>query len=191
MPAATKPIVQWMVENQQKPAELWREILYQLRQLSTDVWNGVRFFVTVNVVILGGMAAVANQQPRGWATAILLVSLTLLGSLFTLVARAILEKQREYYLQVLVKKVLFEEEVGLYDVTLSGVGIDLSLPWTIGREEVQAIKADHSRWRSARKRARGTITRHLFHVYEGMLVVYGLVLVAVAVGICRGLFWPK
>jgi hypothetical protein len=189
MPTPVKTITEWITEKQQKPAELWREILYQLRQLSTDVWNGVRFFVTVNVVVLGGIATVANGQARGWTTAILLASLAVVGTLFTLVAREILKKQREYYLQVLVKKALFEEEIGLYDVTLSGVDIDLSLPWGIAKSEVQAMKRDHSGWRSSRRRATGTITRHLFHVYEGMLVIYGLVLVYVAIGICQGLFW--
>lgn len=34
MSTAPISITEWMAEKQQKPAEVWREILYQLRQLS-------------------------------------------------------------------------------------------------------------------------------------------------------------
>jgi hypothetical protein len=185
-----KSVQQWMKETGQKPAELWREILGQLRQLSTDVWNGVRFFVTVNAVILGAALTVASQQPRGSLGVAVIIFLGVLGIVFTLCARGILTRQRDYYLEVLAQKVLFEEEVGLFDVTLSGAAVNLSVPWSIERKYLEELKSNPSQWRKNRRRAKGTITRYLFLIYDGMLVIYVLFLVAVALATCRGAFSP-
>jgi hypothetical protein len=190
-PDTERPITvnDWLKEHKhdQKPAEVWREILGQLRQLSSDVWNGVRFFVTANGVILGATFTLAKEKDPGYLTAALMIVLVVLGALFTLAARAILAKQRDYYLKVLAQKVLFEKAVGLYDVALSP-DLNLSLPWSVDRANLAEIESGYAQWRDKRMRAKDTITRYLFLTYEGMLVIYLVVFLSVAVALYKGAF---
>lgn len=183
-----KSISNWLTDHEQKPAELWREILGQLRQLSTDVWNGVRFFVTVNAVVLGATFSVANQQPRGGVTAAILFALGLLGLFFTLAARRILQRQRAYYLKILAQKVLFEEEVGLYDIGLAGSDLHLSVPWSVEKVHLEEIKKNPEEWERVRARASGTVTRILFLIYDGVLIVYLVLLLTFAWAFFAGTF---
>lgn len=181
----------WLTEKQQKPVEVWREILGQLRQLSTDVWNGVRFFVTVNAVVIGAAFSVANQKPRDRFTAVILFALGLLGLLFTVATRRILKRQRNYYLDVLAQKALFEEDVGLYDIRLAGTATHLSVPWNVERVHLQDIKQNTKEWRRARARARGTVTRNLFLIYDAVLIVYIALLLTLGGALYKGVFRSK
>jgi hypothetical protein len=40
--------------------DIWRESINNLRTLHNDVWNGVRFFLTLNAIYLAGMSALAQ-----------------------------------------------------------------------------------------------------------------------------------
>ena len=54
---------------------LWREAMAQLRQIHGDVWNGVRFFLTVNGIVIAAAFGIAKLQDTDLLTAVLIASL--------------------------------------------------------------------------------------------------------------------
>jgi hypothetical protein len=120
----------WLKGLGKEPLDLWRETMTNLRQLPNDVWNGARFFLTVNGILLAGIAGLVKLDTYSNGTALMVVLLGVLGLAVTLVARRILKGHRDYYTEMLLRKTLIEYDLGFYSHELSG--IDLSFPWRLG-----------------------------------------------------------
>src|SRR5213596_2776047 len=112
----------WLSEPLKKEAvNVWREAMAQVRRLSDDVWNGLRFFLSFNAILIAACVAVTRLQRINAPAAIILGILAVVGLTVTILARKIMITQRDYYLRMLFKKALFEEQLGFYDTKLSGV----------------------------------------------------------------------
>ncbi len=176
----------WAASLDGNEINLWREAMAQLRQLHGDVWNGVRFFLTVNGIIIAAVFGIARLEESDIPSGVLLAVLAILGFLITLVARIILAKHRDYYLGILLRKTIIERELGFYDQKICCV--DLVFPWKVDKQFVGSLVDNPSAWLADQKRRKGTITRLLFLVYEGVLVIHGIILLAVLIGFCLKYF---
>ena len=176
----------WAGELDPNALSLWREAMAQLRQLHGDVWNGVRFFLTVNGIVVAAAFGLSKFQERDFLTGALISSLAVAGLIVTVIARRILAKHRDYYLGILLQKTLIERALGFYDQQLSG--FDMSFPWKVDKQFVECFALDPATWLAEQKRRTGTITKLLFLVYEGVIGVHILILVATIVGLSCGYF---
>jgi hypothetical protein len=160
---------------------LWREAMAQLRQLHGDVWNGGRFFLTVNGIVIAATFGIAKIQDKDALTGVMIASLAVVGLIVMFIARSILAKHRDYYLAMLLRKTLIEREFGFYDQDLAG--IHMSFPWNVDKQFLDCLASNPSQWLSEQKRRRGTITRLLFLVYEGVIGIHVLILLAAVLGL--------
>ena len=155
--------------------DLWREAMAHLRHLSDDVWKGLRLFLILNAFNLISIVAFCCMPLPGHQKVVLLAILAVAGALLTVTARSILKRHRIYYLQMLAKKSLLEAELGFYQRKIAGSGTDLSFPWRLTPEVVAEIKQNFEGWVQKSVRARGTIARAQFLIYEILIGLYCLV----------------
>lgn len=165
-----KSLAEFARDLGREPLDVWKESLSMLRQLHNDVWNGVRFFMTMNGILLAGLAGWSRTSSSTTNTAQLALIIAILGVVITLTARRILSGHRDYYLNMLVRKSLIEEELGFYARRLATV--DMSFPWSIPQSDLVNVKADTEAWLRAQRTKKGTITRLLFRSYEGVVVIW-------------------
>ena len=154
---------------------LWREAMTHLRHLSDDVWNGLKLFLILNGFIIISMGALVRPRPLNRPTALVLAIVTVVGIVLTIAARYILKRHRIYYLQMLAKKSLLEDELGFYQTKFAGSETDLAFPWRLAPEVVAEIKQNGEAWIQKSIRARGTIARVQFLIYETLLALYCLI----------------
>lgn len=176
----------WIEKANANSVNLWREAMAQLRQLHGDVWNGVRFFLTVNGIVIAATFGIGKSQDKDVLTGVMIASLALVGLFLTIIARSILAKHRDYYLAMLVRKTLIEREFGFYDQGLTG--IHMSFPWNVDKQFLDCLASNPSHWLSEQKRRSGTITRLLFLVYEVVIGIHLLILLAAVLGLWLGYF---
>jgi hypothetical protein len=157
--------------------EHWREAMEQLRHLSNDVWEGLKLFLGLNALLLIAMVALGVFCEQRFRQAVLLILLSSLGAALTLAARYILRRHRVYYLQMLAKKSLIEDELGFYRTKLAGSESDLAFPWRIAPEVVAEIKKNPEAWIQKLIRAKGTIALWQFVIYEVLIGLYAVVFV--------------
>lgn len=165
---------------------LWREAMAQTRQMHNDVWNGVRFFLTVNGVLMAAIFTMAKIEKKGFLAGGLLGALALVGLVFATVALKILTKQRRYYTEMLLRKTLVEKELGFYNILLSGH--DLTFPWKVDQQYVSDLTDDPQRWLDRHQRRKKSISRLIFQVYYGVIVIYGIILLVILFGFMKGCF---
>lgn len=149
----------------------------QLRHLSNDVWEGLKLFLGLNALLLIAMVALGVFCEQRFRQAVLLILLSSLGAALTLAARYILRRHRVYYLQMLAKKSLIEDELGFYRTKLAGSESDLAFPWRIAPEVVAEIKKNPEAWIQKLIRAKGTIALWQFVIYEVLIGLYAVVFV--------------
>ncbi|MEY2428483.1 MAG: hypothetical protein QOJ40_1368, partial [Verrucomicrobiota bacterium] len=164
---------------------LWREAMAHLRHLSDDVWTGLKLFLILNGFVLISIGLLAWIGPANITSALLLAALAVLGSFLSLTARYILKRHRIYYLQMLAKKSLLEAELGFYRKKFSDSETDLAFPWRLTPEVVAEIKQGFDAWVQKSVRARGTIARVQFCIYETLICLYCLLLLFAAIYILR------
>jgi hypothetical protein len=186
MDELTNNLKDWAENLPIQAVHVWREAMAQLRRLSDDVWNGLRFFLSLNGALIAASVAVIQLQNLDKRTAVILAVLAFLGFLVTLLARAIMTKQRDYYLQMLLKKSLLEEEMGFYRMKLSGT--DLSFPWRVDPEYLTDLEERPSNWVQERRRGKRTVSRLLFIVYDALILLYVVGLGLLVVGYCKRWF---
>ena len=162
---------------------VWREAMAHLRHLSDDVWNGLKLFLILNGFIIISISAFAWLAPANKTMALLLAALALVGGLLTITARYILKRHRIYYLQMLAKKSLLEAELGFYQTKFSGSETDLAFPWRLTPEVVVEIKQNFESWIQKSIRAKGTIARAQFLIYETLIGLYCLIFLFAVISI--------
>ena len=156
---------------------IWKEAQAQLRQIHSDVWNGVRFFLTINAIILASFFSVLKDYlstPSIWST-FMVFTLLIIGVLVTIAARQILLKHRKSYLEMLIRKTLIEEDIGFGRMIIFST--HLRFPWFIDDEnELNFIRRDPKEWIRKQTREKSTVTSRLFIVYEVLMFFYGILL---------------
>jgi hypothetical protein len=152
----------------------WREAMEQLRHLSNDVWRGLKLFLEMNALLLIALIGVVVFCEQRFRLAVLLILISALGAALTLTARYIFKRHRIYYLQMLARKSLIEDELGYYQIKLAGSESDLAFPWRVAPEVVVEIKKNPEAWIQKMLRARGTIALWQFVIYEALIGLYGL-----------------
>lgn len=179
MEEPTDNFIDWAKHLDREAVNVWREAMAQLRRLSDDVWNGLRFFLSFNGIVIAACAAVIRVGDMNRRSIGALMVLVLLGFLVTLLAHAIMTKQRTYYLQMLLKKSLVEKEMGFYDITL--LGENLSFIWSVPPDVLKNLK-DPEAWVREARRGKHTITRFLFMLYDALIIIYigGFILLGIA-----------
>jgi len=151
----------------------WREAMEQLRHLSNDVWRGLRLFLGMNALLLIALIGVVVFCEQRFRLAVLMILISAPGAALTLTARYILKRHRIYYLQMLAKKSLIEDQLGYYQIKLAGSESDLAFPWRVAREVVVEIKKNPEAWIQKMIRAKGTIALWQFVIYEALIGLYG------------------
>ena len=157
---------------------IWREALTHLRHLSDDVWNGLKIFLTSNGFIFVAIMLLAVRARAGGSAAVLVAALSVCGIALTLAARYIFKRHRIYYLQMLAKKSLLEEDLGFYRARFVGSPTDLAFPWRLTPEVVAEIRKDPEPWIQKSIRGPGTIARVQFLIYEALIGFYCVTLLA-------------
>ena len=153
---------------------LYHEAMRQLRHLSDDVWQGLRFFVAVEAFLLSSILFLMNTGSLRLFWMALAATLGVVGVLAGLAGRYIFKRHRIYYLQALAKKSLLEEELGLYRSTISGSETDRALPWRLTPEVVKEIQQGFETWIEKSIRAPGTIAFYQFLIYEILIGLFGI-----------------
>lgn len=168
----------WLENLDGKSLQIWREALEHLRHLSDEVWKVFKCFLVINgflFALITAFAMMAADEPAGQ---IILGVLALIGIAATVTGRYLLKRNRVYYLEMLLKKTLVEDEFGFYNVKFSGTNSDLAFPWRLRPEAISELKQNPEAWVKRQIRGPGTIARWLFVMFETLIGIY-IVLIAV------------
>jgi hypothetical protein len=158
--------------------QIWREALEHLRHLSDEVWKVFKCFMVINGFLLVLVTAFAMAGADSSPGMIILAVLAVLGVASIIVGRYLLKRNRVYYLEMLLKKTLLEDEFGFYSVKFNGTNSDLAFPWRLRPETISELKQSPEEWVKRQVRGPGTIARWLFVTLETVMGVY-LVILAV------------
>lgn len=162
--------------------EHWREAMAHLRYLNDEVWKRFQFFFGVNVANFLAIVFVMKLQWFDPRSSVLIAILALLGFCVTFSARYVLKRNRIYYLQMLLRKTLLENELGAYDTKLGGSETDLAFPWRVAPENIETMKQNPTKWVEDSIQSKGTIARHLFSIYDVLMAVYVAVILIAVLG---------
>jgi len=163
-----------MDESKPTPApsrtELWREAMTHLRYLNDEVWKRFQFFLWLDFALLFTIFAINKHS---WPLVFLLA---VSGLLLTFVARYVLKRNRIYYLQMLLKKTLLEDDFTFYESKFAGTETDLAFPWRVPPEKLPQLKQKPEEWIQQNIRGKGSIARWLFVIYEVFIFLFALVI---------------
>jgi hypothetical protein len=179
---------------------LYREILQNHRQHHSDIWNGVRFFMSLNGILIAGYSAILRFADYTSPSIILLFMIPVIGIYVTEQARHILDGHERYYIDSLIRKSLFEYYLGLYDHSFyekwhdKGTeterleNYDLIQSWHVPKQYIEKLVSDPSNWRKEHEKRLGLIKTRLFNLYRytsylhfGLLV---LAIISVLIKLC-------
>ncbi|MDB6028384.1 MAG: hypothetical protein JWM68_4607 [Verrucomicrobiales bacterium] len=158
---------------------IWREAIAHLRYLNDEVWKRFQFFLSVDVVLILASVLILREPTR--LSVLVVLAFTLIGIFLTLTARYILKRNRVYYLQMLLKKTLLEEEAGFYGSKFSESDTDMAFPWRLTPEVIKTLRTNPEEWIQQNIDAPATIARRLFQIYEIVIAIFGALLVAAIV----------
>jgi hypothetical protein len=160
--------------------EIWREAMTQLRYLNDEAWKRFQFFLWFEFLLSISTIGVARHSRIGF------VALFLCAAFVLVVARYILKRNRTYYLQMLLKKTLLEDELGFYREKFPDTETDLAFPWRLTPEVVAELKKDPDGWIRKSIRGKGTIAQWQFVIYEIWMALYGLSLLVIVLKVASG-----
>ncbi len=166
----------WAENLRPNQVQIWREALEHLRHLSDEVWKVFKCFLFINGFLLAlvtAFAMIGADEPAGQ---IILGVLALLGIAATITGRYLLKRNRVYYLEMLLKKTLLEDEFGFYSVKFSGTNSDAAFPWRLRPESIEELKQKPEDWVRRQIRGPGTIARWLFVTLEALIGIYVVLL---------------
>lgn len=162
--------------SEEQRVQVWREAVAHLRYLNDEVWKRFQFFLAVDVALLGAAVFALQQRETGGPTVSALLA-SIAGIILTVNARYILKRNRIYYLQMLLKKTLIENDCGFYQLKLSGTDTDLAVPWRLTPEVIEKLKKTPDQWIEENIAAPKTIARRLFRIYTGAIVLFVITIV--------------
>lgn len=165
----------WLSSLNSSKFNMWREAMAQTRQLHNDVWKGVRFFLTVNGVLIAAIFTMAKLEAKRCLTCILLSILAFIGIVFVIIALKILKKQRRNYTEMLLRKTLIENELGFYNCNVPNSGQSFTFPWKVDRQYVSNLMENPENWLNKHQCRKNTISRLIFQIYYGLIVLYGII----------------
>jgi hypothetical protein len=157
--------------------QIWCESLAHLRHLSDEVWRRFQFFFWLQFLLVL-LALGVSRYSRPFIFVIPLIGIFVSG-----VGRYILKRNRIYYLQMLAKKSLLEDELGFYATKFSGTEIDLAFPWRLAPEVIVEIKKDFDAWVRKSIRPKGTIACWQFVICELFVGIYAGILISFLISI--------
>lgn len=172
---------EWADSIPRNVLDIWREALSNLRAMSADVWNGVRFFLTVNAAVLAGIVALYRTEHLQIPTNPAIAFLAIIGMAVTVVARGIFFRQRFYYVQMLARKILLDKELGFRDHKVGA--LDLSFPWSVDDKSIELLQTKPDDWIQDQLLPKSSIRRRLLHTYDGLLIVYTVIFLLTMTGI--------
>jgi len=152
---------------------LWSEAMIQLRHLSSDVWNGIRLFLTLNSILLAALIGVSSITDKIDEDPIFII-ITMVGISLLLFTINILKKQRNHYLDMFIRKTLLEEKLGLYSSKISG--IDLSFAWSVPENSIKDLKDDKEDWKKKQRWNPKTISGTIFFAFLVFFLIYIVIL---------------
>ncbi len=153
---------------------VWREALAHLRHLSDDVWTGLKVFLGFNGFIIVSLVGVLAFSSATNFHGLIAGALSMGGILLTLAARYILKRQRIYYLQMLAKKSMLEEDLGFYRAKFTDSPTDFAFPWRVGPPVIAEMREDLDAWIAKSVRGPGTFAKFQFLIYEILIGGYCL-----------------
>jgi hypothetical protein len=174
--------------NSELTLEHWREALAHLRHLSAEVNRTFYFWIGSNLVFVLVLAIAPSVHFLACGrSACGTRLLTAGGFLFTLAGRYLFRRARIYYLQMLAKKTLIEDDLGFYERLFpEGGQTDLAFPWRLAPDAIAKIQADFEGWVTFSIRSKGTMARIQFFCLDAFLLVYLLMFAATfACRFCR------
>lgn len=151
---------------------VWREALVQLRQLHGDVWNGTKFFLTLNGILMAGLVAFLRESDHSLESVAIPAILCSIGLVFVGFGIYVFLRHRQYYLDMMIRKTLIEEAMGLYDCGIDS--IDLTFPWNVEKRFLEQLHRDPQTW--ARHRV---ILGKISPIISSCYAVFGMVYVGV------------
>jgi hypothetical protein len=78
-----------------------------------------------------------------------------------------------------------EDEFGFYQTKLAGTDTDLAFPWRLTPEVVAEIKQNSEAWIQKSIRAKGTIARVQFLIYEVLIGLHAFIFVIAMLRLLR------
>jgi len=162
-------------EKRENLLKLYEISMEHLRYMHGEVWNGVRFFITLNIGILGAVAAISKLSGLELARpnyGVILLFAT--GLLISVLGIFVLYRHRQYYLDMMVAKTVLEKLLGFMGKIRIGDGQHvLMLPWYYDEKTIENILREPYRFRRGFGYVvwPGTVTFALFVTY---LVFIGL-----------------
>ena len=167
---------EWLKNIGGSPFELWQESLIQLRQLHGDVWNGVRFFLTLNAILIAALVPIAIQITNNSAFIALAFILSFFGIGCVHTGKKILSGHRGYYVHMLALKTLIEIEFGFWDNSIHDQ--PLAFPWLVDQQHHPAFLDDIQKWKKEHKWRERTISYWLNDTYTLLYIFHLFCLVA-------------
>ena len=116
----------------------------------------------------------APSRLKPWLT----VGLCVMGMCIALAGRYLFKRYRVYYLQMLAKKTLIEEQLGCYKDRIAGSSLDLAFPWRLTPDVASQIRSEPDAWVTKSVRAPGTMARIQFWILEAFLLADFALLIA-------------
>ena len=152
---------------------IWNQSVTQVWNTSNDVWNAVRFFLTVNAVIIAAIISFLAKQDYNLKTATIIVVLTVVGLILTFIGFGILEKMRGYHLEAVVRKTLLEKKLGFYDFPLHVDNkVTLASEWQVPKKHFDKLEESPKRWMKDHMFEKGTVMNRLRFTYYLVGAIY-------------------
>src|SRR3954471_10514427 len=118
--SATDPKIPPPLLDAENRVAVWRESLSHLRHLSNDVTKCWTLFLTLNSAITLSISITLLFAPPSRLKPWIAVGLCVAGLSIALAGRYLFKRHRVYYLQMLAKKTLLEEQLGCYAERVAG-----------------------------------------------------------------------
>jgi hypothetical protein len=165
--------------------EIWREAIAHLRYLSAEFWKTAALFYALMLAVLLAMFVLARFHPFDDGSAVLILVLSIVGIVISAIGRYTLKRVRIYYVQMLAKKSLLEDELGFYLTKFTGSETDLAFPWRITPEAIVEIRKDFDGWVAKSAFGEKTIARYQFWFFNGAILLFSIGLVGALVKLLR------
>jgi len=173
--APKKTFVEWTKQLDANALNIWREAMAQLRQLHGDVWNGVRFFWSLNGIVIAGVFALWPKHQTDLKAAVTATFLLGIGIALTRVGLLVLRSHRSHYVDMMLRKTLIEIELGFTNQLLRP-DVPIAFPWRADKTDDATQKPQQ--WVREYMFPRPSIVNTLRRVYVAFIIVDAFLIAA-------------